>query len=1014
MPQETTSTTTSPKKPKPLQCNLCQENTAWKGPLCQKCRLFKQKHYAEGTGDTENVAYFCVAEWPDLRGPSGNVTSHQTWAYDAEKMIKDAFLDAKSRIKNYAKVRGRYTFAIHCDVNTNTDSQADKKPTKKTMDYCYPLLKKELLTYARKDKPIMVFAAGPLALKALGFKFRKYANVQGKFLETTIDGRRVVAFPSMSKRQLLTKSGFVEVMQRHVDQFLSTVYGLDKNIPVQTEVPFETLIKQYVFPKTLKEVRELVEMVVDFSFDGAPAHKHPIALDTETNTVNPHREKLKLLNLVVAWAPGKAAAIPVEHPESPWTLDEVYPCIAPLLKCRKPKVFHNGQFDIKVLKQKGWSVNNYGWDTMLVEHLLAEDKRGFYSLKAMTKMMLPQYAGYEDQLQEIKARIDKEVPKDDKEETEKTKPKEALKGAEKKLAEDDGYISIPLKVLNEYAAIDADVTRQLFDQQWVRIRDENNTLNYARKTLRRNRHEDFQNAAKPGIGVPNPTTNLLWNLVIPATKALANMELRGMRVDREYAEELNTAMTKSIMILRNELYLMTPQGLFEGEDFNPNSSPHLRRVLFGSGYHHPDDSRRVITYTHLLDSDSIAKTPTGQISTNKNFLRYLVQQHECAFSKVLLKYRALVKAQSTFINNIQALSKEDGRMHTSFHVVGTATGRLSSSNENMQNIPKFIGEHNIKKIFIPTDPENQIIVNADAKAAEVRVYAAYSRDKNLIQALNEGLDPHSFFASKVYDPSVVLSGVPQSEQKNTLSLIGIDENHAWNYSDFQNRYTFKKTDGPYYRQLDKLRTNIKRVVFGILYGAGKRKIAETAGIPLEQAQAIIDVLFRMFPTIPRYMRTTKDQIHLLGVVETFLGRRRRFMIKNMTQYLKAKAERQSVNFKIQSTSSDIVLGVLTDIDGPLRDLESRLLITVHDSVVFETPKKYAGQLSDFMEEYGVRRVAEKYPWLPVPFKWDVEVGPSYGELQDVDDYLKDHPRIIEEGDDYIDMDIRQDLANLGG
>ena len=125
-----------------------------------------------------------------------------------------------------------------------------------------------------------------------------------------------------------------------------------------------------------------------------------------------------------------------------------------------------------------------------------------------------------------------------------------------------------------------------------------------------------------------------------------------------------------------------------------------------------------------------------------------------------------------------------------------------------------------------------------------------------------------------------------------------------------------------------------------------------------------------------------------------------------------KAERQAVNFKIQSTSSDIVLGVLSDIDEPLNDLAAQLLITVHDSAVFEMEKKYVGQVDDFMYEYGVRRVAQKYPWLPVPFKWDVDVGPSYGELQGVRDYLENNPVVDINGDDYIEMDIRHDLANI--
>ena len=201
-------------------------------------------------------------------------------------------------------------------------------------------------------------------------------------------------------------------------------------------------------------------------------------------------------------------------------------------------------------------------------------------------------------------------------------------------------------------------------------------------------------------------------------------------------------------------------------------------------------------------------------------------------------------------------------------------------------------------------------------------------------------------------------------------------------------------------------------MFGILYGASKNKIAAIVGIPQEQAQAIIDVLFRMFPTIPRYIQQTKDQVHNLGLVETFLGRRRRFDLKGMTRYLIAKAERQAVNFKIQSTSSDIVLEVLCATDSPLRDLGGHLLITVHDSLVFELPKKYISQMPDFIYEYGVKRVAREYPWLPVPFSWDVEVGPSYGELQSVDRYLSANPYIESDSDDdYEEHEIRNDLSS---
>lgn len=390
-----------------------------------------------------------------------------------------------------------------------------------------------------------------------------------------------------------------------------------------------------------------------------------------------------------------------------------------------------------------------------------------------------------------------------------------------------------------------------------------------------------------------------------------------------------------------------------------------------------------------------------------------------------MEYRALQKARNTFIENIRGLSLEDGRMHTSFHPHGTVTGRLSSSGENMQNIPKKIGKHNIKKCFIPTDPGTQVIIQADAKAAEVRIYAAYSQDPNLIKALNDGMDPHSFFSSMILNPDTIVKDVSPANKKMMLSVIGIDDEHAWNYDDFENRDTYvgtKKNPGSnpaYGKRLSRLRTNIKRVVFGILYGAYKTKIASIVGIAEDQAQLIIDALFKMFPTIPKYIEMTKDQVVYSKMVETFFGRRRRFPNwKAMTPRMKNKAERQAINFKIQSTSSEIVLQVLSEMDSPVEeDFQGHQLITVHDSIVSELPKKYLNQYSDLLQEYGVKRIAQQCKWLPVPFKWDIEVGPSYGELIPLGTYLEEQaiePKSIltqeQDATSYIATEIRQELA----
>jgi DNA polymerase I-like protein with 3'-5' exonuclease and polymerase domains len=306
-------------------------------------------------------------------------------------------------------------------------------------------------------------------------------------------------------------------------------------------------------------------------------------------------------------------------------------------------------------------------------------------------------------------------------------------------------------------------------------------------------------------------------------------------------------------------------------------------------------------------------------------------------------------------------------------------------------------------------------MNADAKAAEVRLYAAYSKDANLIQALRDGMDPHSFFSSRVLNPEVILQKVPASQHKETLALVGIDLDHKWDYEDFQKRNVYAGTseilgtDPEYGQRLIKLRDNIKRVVFGILYGAAARKVASIVGITDEQGEVIVNSLFTMFPSIEKYAENTRVKVQHLGLVETYFGRRRRCNLSNLSFRARNRAERQAVNMLIQSTTADIVTRVLVSMDDPIRfDLGGHLLLTVHDSIGAQIPKKYISQLPDFVHEYGVKQVERLCPWMPVPFLWDIEIGPSYGEVMDLKEYTDSHV-IDTSPDDFMDCEIREDL-----
>lgn len=1003
----------SPKSGEPrkvtLDCSLCKN--AWSGAQCLECPLYGSKHYIHSDGPAKTDC-FIISEAPTV-GPSIDPYKHIAWSAGPERSVKTILNSYRSSNVAYQNLEMYFTYAVHCEV---------EKPPAAASKCCLSILKEKIEKYSNPDAPIVILAFGPGVLKALGVKFTKHQDAVGQIHEITLYGRPAFVYASISLRQMMVKAGFIELVRQHVNQFMQHLLIVKKGLKVSTVANVTALSKEYVFPRTIEEVNNLVDYICNYSPSGKSSGNQLIALDTETNTLYPHRNKLQLLTLTVAWDPGKAASIPIEHAESPLSLDSVREAVSRLLLSPNPKVGHNIKFDLKVLLRKGFHVNNVVWDTMVCEHLLAEDKKGFYGLKELTRRYFPAYANYEQVVRAKNKENLYEARKEAKLEGKK------LSKAEESLLEDDGYANIPLKDLSVYGAIDADITWQLTLAQRRLMFQESKDFVALRKNFFMSTNAAIRDIGKVLWANENPEKvlsrgmlhdpliRMAQNRTIPTLQTLARMEDRGVMVDRAYTQELAIKMEHSMRVAIIKLNDMIPQGVHGS--FNPASSQQIRNTLYNTGFVHPE-TKELVCYEGKVIPPT---TDKGAISTNAQFLRLLVTKNECPFSKALLEFRAMQKARNTFIENIMVLTREDNRMHTHYHQQGTSSGRLSSSHENMQNIPKKIGEHNIKKIFIPSDP-SLAFVNTDAKAAEVRIYAAYSHDANLIRALNDGLDPHSFVASMVYKPENVLKGVHKSDQKTVMETVGIDLDHAWSYDDFCARDSFKDNKdsadiAKYGKSLDKLRSIIKRVVFGILYGASPAKVSSVVGIPDEQAKVIVDALFNMFPSIPEYISITKKQLENFGFVETFFGRRRRFgELSKLPFSLRNKAERQSVNFKIQSTSSDIVMEVLQSIEAPLlRDFRGKLLLTVHDSIGFECPKGYVSQIPDFIKEYGTTRIGKNYPWLPVPFQWDVEAGPSYGELMSIPKYIesiKDLAFIVpnrpEDNDDYIEQEIREDL-----
>lgn len=547
-----------------------------------------------------------------------------------------------------------------------------------------------------------------------------------------------------------------------------------------------------------------------------------------------------------------------------------------------------------------------------------------------------------------------------------------LEGAVK-ASQDAGYEFIPPDVLCQYGAIDTDVTRRLTRLQVGALIRETNA--YRKKN--------------PQL-FPKGPYSLMASHAIPASRVLGRMEFVGMKVDLEYADKLQKALTELIDAARADAMKCAAGYLGpNGEPFNPASGAHLADVLYLRGWTHPDgsyiDPVPCLEYTELTNKMSTTakalkpylKEEEVHDDANPGKLKK-VPTHDSFFVSRIALLKKATKARDTFLMNIRALSARDGRIHTSFHIPGTGTGRLSSSSPNQQNVPSKLAGWSLKKLFV-ADSDEFVVVNWDWKGAEVRVFTVYASDPALIKALNDGLDMHSFFASRVYKRP---------------------------YEDYQNRASKELIPDDAYRAvLDRERQQIKRVVFGILYGAGPVTIAEQCGCSLDEAKEVIALLFSMFPSIKEYLDNTRLEVERYQAVETVFGRRRRFPLAGSSRHA-ARAVRQAGNFRIQSTSSDIVIGQLCEImemilsdrtwpewgiHEPLHKLGVKIFLTVHDSIVLQWPKKLLHALLPWMTYYGETRVKEKYPWLPVPFAGDCEVGDSYGEVMAIPKYLAKLP-----------------------
>jgi DNA polymerase-1 len=398
---------------------------------------------------------------------------------------------------------------------------------------------------------------------------------------------------------------------------------------------------------------------------------------------------------------------------------------------------------------------------------------------------------------------------------------------------------------------------------------------------------------------------LFHQVEMPLVPILARMEVAGIAIDPEVLTKLSSEFLAKLAALEQEIFRLA------GREFNINSPRQLGEILFEE-----------------LQLPFGRKTKTGY-STDVKVLEKLAPRHELPAR--ILDYRTIAKLQSTYVERLASLQDPvTGRVHTSFNQAVTATGRLSSSNPNLQNIPVRSEDGNrIRQAFVPA--EGMVFLAADYSQIDLRVLAHYSQDKALLQAFRSGEDIHARTAAEIFGVSPLLI-------------------------------------------TSEMRRVAKSINFGIVYGMSSFGLSEQLSIGRKEAQTFIDRYFRLYEGVKRFMTEIVEQARRDGFVTTLLGRRRNLPdISSSNRVSREFAERTAINTPIQGTAADIIKLAMVAVDRIIADqsLPARLLLQIHDELVFELPE---GDLEPSVEI--IKNAMEKALPLDVPLVVNCTVGRS--------------------------------------
>ena len=575
-----------------------------------------------------------------------------------------------------------------------------------------------------------------------------------------------------------------------------------------------------------------------------------VAFDTETTSLE--YMQAEIVGLSVSVAAGAAAYIPVAHdyPGAPDQLprDEVLEKLRPWLEDPDAgKVGHHLKYDAHVLARHGIHLRGMAFDSMLESYVL-NSVATRHDMDSVARLYLGRETiHYEDV---------------------------AGKGARQLT-----FNEIDLETAAPYAAEDADITLQLHETLWEKLRE------------------------------VEPLRKVYTDIEQPLVPVLLDMEETGVLLDRDMLAKQSTELAKRMAELEQEAHELG------GGPFNLGSPKQLQEILFDR-----------------LELPVIRKTPKGQPSTAEDVLHELAENYD--LPRVIIEYRGVSKLKSTYTDKLPLqIAASTGRVHTSYHQAVAATGRLSSTDPNLQNIPIRTREgRRIRQAFVA--PAGHVLLAADYSQIELRIMAHLSGDQGLLDAFAAGADVHRATAAEVFE-------------------VDIDDVSA------------------------NQRRSAKAINFGLMYGMSAFGLGKQLGIPRNEAQEYIDLYFERYPGVRAYMDDTRASAAQRGYVETVFGRRLYLPEINARNAQRRQyAERSAINAPMQGTAADIIKRAMIRVHDWLQgaDAGGRMIMQVHDELVFEVAAErvdaFSSEVADIM--CGAADLA-------VALKVDIGTGPNWDE-----------------------------------